>query len=312
MSTKRVLVIGDIIEDVYERCTFRKMCPDAPGVPAVVRKSVDTRLGGAANVVANLCALNPDVRVSLIGEIDADLGRKLVYTTKNHVELSYTQYTDEMMLSKRRIFNGDEMVLRLDRADHVSTYTAEMVERHLKEYLAENDPDLILLSDYGHGTVNDVALQLLLDRRERLLVDTKMTDLSVFDGSLLCKLNFDEWTRVTEMEPAPEQFFKYMVVTSGPLGAVLMMRRQHSPTQSQTDTLRVRSHDVRAVDVCGCGDTFLAGLAASILQNGDPYTALCFANAAAATVVTQEGTAVASRTEALRLLGLETTESETR
>lgn len=309
---KNVLVIGDVIEDVYERCTFRKMCPDAPYTPAIVRKSLDIRPGGAANVAVNLCALAPDARVALIGELDAPLARSLKYMTQNRLDMAYCQFADEMLLSKRRIFNGDQMVLRLDRADHVIQYTQEMIAHQLKDYLANNEPDLILLSDYGHGTVGPESLELLLNYKDRLMVDTKETDLSKFDGSLLCKLNNLELSLVLQREAAPERFFRYLVVTNGAFGSTLKARRNIGSKMSQTDEMHVRACEVVALDVCGCGDTFLAGLASSILRNGDPYTAMCFASAAAATVVTQRGTAVADRDAALRLLGLKGTEDEAR
>lgn len=303
---KTVLVIGDIIADVYDRCTLRKMCPDAPDVPALLRKSTETRAGGAANVAVNLCALDPTVRVSLIGEADTELCRIIKYQTRNRVEMSYVQMTDEVMLTKRRIFNGDQLVVRLDRSDYVGGYTQQQVFHLLKDYLANNNPDLILLSDYGHGTVGPDALQLLLRYKGILMVDTKKIDLSVFQGSLLCKLNQDEHDAVVTKQGdyAPERWFRYLVVTQGRAGAVLHMRREVSPGVSQTDTMKVKGHNVAAVDVCGCGDTFLAGLASSMLLNGDPFTATVFANAAAATVVTKKGTAVADRAEALKLSGL--------
>lgn len=304
---KKVLVIGDIIADAYQQCKFRKHDPSV-GRPAIVQQSLEVRPGGAANVAANLCALSPDVRITLIGEIDSQLGRILKRTTANRIDLSYAQITDEMRLTKTRVYQDGQMVVRIDRADCVTSYTAELVDRLLRNYLAENDPDLILLSDYGHGTINEQALGSLLngrDFRERLMVDTKRVDLQIFEGSLLCKLNQLEWNEVTKKEAAPERFFKYLVVTLGPNGALLQVRRALSPKHTQTDRAHFAPHEVKIVDVCGCGDTFLAGLASSMLKNGDPFTAVQFANAAAATVVSQWGTSVASREEALRLCGLE-------
>lgn len=303
---KNVLVIGDIIADVYETYKFRKMCPDAPNRSAYVRTGVELRAGGAANVAANLCALSPKTRVTLIGELDSTMARSLKYSTGNRLDMSYCAVTDTMDLSKHRIFHGDEMLMRLDAADRVTAYTQEMVTHHLKDYLANNDPDLILLSDYGHETVGPESMEQLLRMRESLLVDTKEPDLGKFEGSLLCKLNTLEWQQVLQREAAPERFFRYLVVTQGASGSTLKARRQVGDRTSRTDEMHVRACAVDAVDVCGCGDTFLAGLASSMLQNGDPYTAMCFATAAAATVVTKNGTAVADRNEALKLLGLET------
>lgn len=299
-----VLVVGDIISDVYERYQFRKFCPDAPSVPAMVLRSSEVRPGGAANVAVNLSALSPKTRVTLIGEADSELCRKIKFMTKNVVDMSYIQMIDETLLTKRRIYNGNDMIIRLDLADRVSGYTQQLVYHQLKEYLTQNDPDLILLSDYGHGTIGLDSINLLLRHREKLMVDTKLTDLSLFEGTLLCKLNQLEWDAVQQQEAAPERFFKYLVVTLGKNGALLHARRSIDETHSVTDRMYFAPHKVDVVDVCGCGDTFLAGLASSILRNADPFTAVQFANAAAATVVVKSGTAVADVDEAFRLSGL--------
>lgn len=139
--------------------------------------------------------------------------------------------------------------------------------------------------------------------RDRLLVDTKIKDLSIFDGTLLAKLNHDEWIEAVLTEPAPERFFSMLVVTDGGAGAKLFLRSPIDDRRSVTHTLEVRGHRVNVVDVCGCGDTFLAGLCAMMLKNPDPFTAVQFANAAAATVVTKPRTAVADRDLALKLVG---------
>lgn len=308
---KKVLVIGDIIADVHENCTFRKMCPDAPKVQAVVHRSKDTWAGGAANVALNLAALSPDVRITLIGESDYNLCRLIKRASQNRIDMAYCEISDELPLTKTRIHVDGKLTLRLDADDRVTGYTAEQITNHLRDYLATNEPDLILLSDYGHETVSSESLAMLLSYKDRLLIDTKETDLSRFDGSLMCKLNQLEWDRVRRTETVPEQFFKYFVVTLGRNGSLLMMHQKLNGTQTRTDTLHARAHEVPTVDVCGCGDTFLAGLASSILRSGDPYTAICFAGAAAATVVTKPGTATADLAETYKLLELET-ERETR
>jgi D-beta-D-heptose 7-phosphate kinase / D-beta-D-heptose 1-phosphate adenosyltransferase len=301
---KRVLVVGDVIADVYRDCTFKKMCPDAPGVKAAVTHSIEVRPGGAANVAINLAALAPEARIHLVGAIGTDLGRIIKRMSLNRVGLEYCSPWDP--LTKERVSIDGELQVRLDNMLQVPTMLAEDVEYHLKQYLAENDPDLIVLSDYGSGSVSPSSLEILLGSRERLLVDTKMVDLSIFaDGNYrtrLIKLNYDEWKSVTATEGIPERFFEALVMTRGADGAELTMRQEHGRT-STTHTLRVQAHDVQAVDVCGCGDTFMAGLAASLLKNDDYYTAMQFANAAAATVVSKARTSIADLGLTLGMLG---------
>jgi sugar/nucleoside kinase (ribokinase family) len=111
--------------------------------------------------------------------------------------------------------------------------------------------------------------------------------------------------RVIEREAIPERFFDALIRTDGSAGAFLDMHEWLGPTSYAVNTVRAPAHEVPVVDVCGCGDTFMAGLAASLLKNDDYFTAMQFANAAAATVVTQARTSVADLGETLRLLGRE-------
>jgi bifunctional ADP-heptose synthase (sugar kinase/adenylyltransferase) len=180
---------------------------------------------------------------------------------------------------------------------------AERVLTGLREYLSENDPDLVILSDYGAGTVSEDCLDLLLTMKDRLMVDTKRTNLKRFDGTALIKLNDVEWLSVLRDDDEPERHFKCMVVTGGADDTLITMKMQQSGLSSITHTMRVPTHKTDVVDVCGCGDTAMAGLAASFLNSQDPFTAVQFANAAAATVITQKRTAIADLDQTLTLLG---------
>ena len=303
---KRVLVVGDVIADVYRECTFKKMCPDAPEVKAIVEHSREIRPGGAANVAVNLAALAPDARIHLIGEMDNSLARIVKQASRNRVSMEHCEFTDDV-LTKERITLDGEFIMRVDNALCTNSFVAESMFHCLQEYLSYSDPDLIVMSDYAGGSINQDTLDVLLGMRERLLVDTKMTDLSSFcsDGrrTMLVKLNDDEHRTVLMSHASPEQFFDALIVTHGGNGSTLKVHEQRSQAVTATHTLTVPSHDVPVADVCGCGDTFMAGLAASLLKNHDYFTAMQFANAAAATVVTQKRTSVADLVGTLELAG---------
>lgn len=302
-------MIGDVISDAYRDCTFKKMCPDVPEVKALVTNSVDVRPGGAANVAVNIAALAPDARVYLIGAVGAahhQLARRIKQQSHNRVNMDFCPIWDPLI--KERVIQDGQVLIRLDNMSQMPTMAAEDIENHLKDFMAQHDPDLILLSDYGSGSVNETSLEILLNARERLLVDTKMTDLSIFGSggrkTRMVKLNDLEWKAVIEHEAAPERFFEAMVTTRGDLGAVLKCREEFiGGRKTMTHTLRVPAHDVVVEDVCGCGDTFLAGLGASLLQSDDYFSAVQFANAASATVVSKARTSVADLGLTLEMLG---------
>lgn len=304
---KRVLVIGDIIADVYRQCTFKKMCPDDPTVKAFVEHSADVRPGGAANVAVNLAALTRNVAIDLIGVLDGTMMSIIKGLSAGRVKTDFCELVGHHGgdIRKERICSDiGETICRVDSRRTVNGFMGEMVLSNLMDYLAEHDPDLVVLSDYGAETVNEDCLDLLLTMRERLLVDTKRVDLRKFDGTALIKLNELEWlTALAAGDDMPERHFKCMVITRGSSDTMIFMHHKGNGLSSVTHTLKAPVHPVQVVDVCGCGDTAMAGIAASLLNSNDTFTAVQFANAAAATVITQKRTALADLNQTLTLLG---------
>lgn len=300
---KRVLVFGDAIADVYSEYAFRKMCPDQPKVPVNTFIRGELRPGGAANVAANLAILAPGVQVDLISLMDNDLARATKQASQSRVSLDHCVWSGPVR--KERVYLDGVFTTRLDNRQAYHPAEADALATELIAYLQRHDPDLVVLSDYGHGCLSDYILHLL--PRDILMVDTKAKDLSLFDGSLVIKLNQGELREIMQADALPESHSKALVTTLGRDGAVMHVRLPHPtrPTISVTHTLTVRAWtpDADVVDVCGCGDTFLAGMAASLLSNDDLYTAVQFGNAAAATVVTQPRTAVADFSKTMQLLG---------
>ncbi|MEE8504536.1 MAG: PfkB family carbohydrate kinase, partial [candidate division NC10 bacterium] len=66
---RKILVIGDIMVDEYILGTVSRISPEAP-VPVVEVEEEGIRLGGAANVVANVRALGG--QAELVGVVGAD------------------------------------------------------------------------------------------------------------------------------------------------------------------------------------------------------------------------------------------------
>lgn len=303
---KRILVIGDAIADIYHECTFNKMCPDDKSVKAITKSSMEIRAGGAANVAINVAALAGDAIVDLISIIDYDLAHEIKVKSSRKVNTGHC--IEGKPLCKERFLLKKEMILRVDNKLHVDENKSIQVTEVFKNYIIKCNPDLIILSDYNGKTINSECLAMLLEHRGKLLIDTKMEDLTIFGSggkTLLAKLNHDEYRNIAAIEAVPERNFQALIVTSGEFGAYLFIHDQLNDSKYATHRFHVKAHPVENVDVCGCGDTFIAGLAASLIKNDDMYTAMQFANAAAATVVTQPRVAIADYTKTLKLLGRE-------
>ncbi len=312
-EVKRVLVIGDVIADVYRACVLKKMCPEDTSAMALVVSSREVLPGGAANVAMNLASLSTDIAIDLIGAMSDELAISIKRRSKNLIGMEYVVM--DVPLTKERIFHNDRLVVRVDNTIMVSSYVAERIECMLRKYLAEHNPDLIVLSDYAGGSITMGSLSIILNHREKLIVDTKAVNLHETFGAggktLACKLNADEYANVLRGDHTPESSFKTFIVTKGSGGAQAFIHHDLGVGQSKTHSIEFCGHIVRKVDVNGCGDTFLAGFAAEMLRSGDPLTSIEFGNAAAATVVTKMRTAVASLEETLGMLGVGEDETST-
>lgn len=305
---KKILVIGDALIDSYVRCEFKKMCDDSPTMPALVESSRDERPGGAANVALNICALlrpNENCRVDLISVVDLKLGKMIDKISKYRLSMDYSVFDSPM--KKTRYFDEDKPVVRIDDRFRFTQYVDEQVEKKLKSYLANHEPDIILWSDYSCDTVGPLTFERLLSRRDRMIVDTKKDDLSVFAASgrktLGVKLNRQEWSAAVAKDPYPERFFEFMIVTNGSAGSKITVYNDDDGIK--VHTMNFDAFAASVVDVCGCGDTFMAGYTVSYMRTGDRYDAMRLASAAASTVVSQFGTSIADRVSCERLLGNE-------
>lgn len=299
---KRVLVVGDCFVDRYSPVTWKKSCPEALGAQVYVRSGdeadgdediVDVP-GGAANVALSLVALSDgDLQVTLVGRMSTSAARLIKRLSGNRVDLEFVQLCDQDLV-KERLTLADGIVMRLDSFGRYS-YPYDHPKLLDMGGWDHEDFDAVILSDYAAGTVSDDLKQVLVDTfYDRLFVDTKDSRLERYHDSLLCKLNWDEAAAVKDI--TPERFFRYYVVTQGALGATLSVHEEVSRGAYRVHSQTLGGEQVPAVDVSGCGDTFLAGVVYYWLcMHPDMRDAVRFANVCAADVVRRPRTAVPDR-----------------
>ena len=130
--------------------------------------------------------------------------------------------------------------------------------------------DLVVISDYNKGFVTYKAVQRLRTLfKGPILIDSKKNDLGLFEGCIL-KINELEYKKATSLP-------RSVIVTLGSKGA------------RYGDTI-YKADEVNMFDVCGAGDTFLAGLTFKILQGEPIGPCIEFANKCAGIAVQNRGT----------------------
>lgn len=155
-------------------------------------------------------------------------------------------------------------LIRVDDEPPVTIWDGES-PKPLDEY------DVIVISDYNKGFLSYVQIhQIIKFSQCPIFIDTKKHDLNIFNmPDVYVKINEMESTRSTSKHDN-------LIVTLGSKGA--MYNGEVYPTKK-----------VEVMDVCGCGDTFLAALVTQFLFTKDIEKSILFANIAAGITVQHRG-----------------------
>lgn len=296
----RVLVVGDVMLDRYWHGGTSRISPEAP-VPVVRVEDADDRPGGAANVALNIAALG--ARVGLAGLVGADenaelLSRQLVAANVS----THFQYSDEVpTITKLRVMSRNQQLLRLDFEERLEGVDTTDLLTQVEQALP--DCDVMILSDYGKGTLNQVE-QLIASARaqgKRVLIDPKGGDFSKYRGASLITPNLTEFEAIVgpcrtdgELAQRGEALrvdleLEALLITRSEKGMTLI-REGHEPLHLPT-----RAQEV--FDVTGAGDTVIGLMGLAIAANHELPEATMLANLGAGLVVAKPGTATLSIAE---------------
>ncbi len=305
---RRVLVAGDVILDRYIWGDVERTSPEAP-VPVVQWRRQSINLGGAANVIANLCALGG--RPELLGVVGEDEAADQLRGRLHELGVSARGLVVDRARPttiKTRIMSQGQQLLRLDREDSAA-FADELGRRLLARFeklLAR--AELVILSDYDKGVLAPALCRAMIERARAagrtIVIDPKGTDWRKYRGADFVTPNQKEAQAAAGVridgEPALAQAAaalrrtiagRAIVVTRGAQGVSVFERGRpaaHLPAQA------------RAVyDVTGAGDTFIATLALALAAGGSTVEAARLGNAAGSIVVGKLGAATADPGELL-------------
>ena len=298
IATARVAILGDPILDVYLQGSVERISPEAP-VPVLHWASERSVPGGAANVAANVASLGASVLLlGLAGDDDggATLARHLA---------GYPTITSRVIYApcgtttvKTRLLSANQQIARIDREtphrpDEASELALLAAASEAIEWC-----DVLLISDYGKGTVSDAVLaHVLADanaRSKRVIVDPKRSDFSAYRGAWLVTPNRGELARATgrACETDEEVEAAARVLHTLCDCDVLLTRSEkglsYIPRRGETIHLATSAQDV--FDVSGAGDTVVAVLGAAVASGASVADAMALANRAAGIVVGKIGT----------------------
>lgn len=297
---RKVLVVGDAILDRYVHGSVDRISPEAP-VPVVRLHGEEARLGGAANVVANLVALGlSPVLVAARG--DDEHGKNLSALLEHHgVDPGFlVQVPGRPTTVKTRVLARHQQVVRLDFEDDrplPETASRSILERTVQ---ALGSVEGLVVSDYAKGVLDDRSLpKILTEARRRglpVVVDPKIRHFPLYTPATVITPNQSEAARATAREihdeagalAAAREILERLevaavLVTRGEEGMLLV------PRTGTPESIKARAREV--YDVTGAGDTVVAALGGALAAGMALSRAAHWANLAAAVAVGRLGTA---------------------
>ena len=310
---RTVVVFGDVMLDEFVWGDVTRISPEAP-VPVVDIRRESVRLGGAANVLANLVALGARGRlVGVAGEDTAAerLLAKLAETCDERAEAELVRDAERPTTLKTRIIAHNQLVVRADRELRAPVPTG--IEDQLIDALTRSleAADAFVVSDYDKGAVTPRVLAEVLPRAtERgvpVLVDPKIRNFDSYRPAMLVTPNHHEALRLTNSEDDSDEGVaqaaralrerlgcESVLITRGERG-MMLLEGNRAPLYVET-----RAREV--YDVTGAGDTVIATLAVALAAGASLAEAADLANHAAGLVVGKLGTATVSAEELINSL----------
>lgn len=308
----RVAVIGDVMLDHFLIGRVDRISPEAP-VPVVRFEREEFRLGGAANVAANVRALDGEpLLVGCVGLDEAATHLRAVLRDRGIGDTSLVVDDTRPTTRKVRVVtNRNQQVARVDyedEAEHVGGMARAM--QAAASHVAAT-ARAIVLSDYRKGVVTPgvIAAVVAAAGGRPVIVDPKVPDAARYAGATVLTPNHHEaelmtGTRIQTADDARAAARALhattqanVLITWGERGMWLF----DASGPSAID-LHIPATAREVSDVTGAGDTVVATLALALAVGASLSDAARLANYAAGIVVGRFGAATVGRDELLRAL----------
>ncbi len=305
-SSKRILVLGDVMLDHYVWGNVERISPEAP-VPVLEAQSEEIRLGGAANVALNIRSLGAEaLLVGVIGQDPPAETMKNLLKERGIGGGYLVTDPDRSTTLKTRIGAVNQQILRIDYESktEIPSEVSEKLTSLLGKLLPECDA--LIIEDYNKGLLTreliHAALRIARIYKVPVAVDPKLNNFLAYRNVDIFKPNYKEIQSIlaksfrddgefyqAALDLRRDMEVKNLIVTRGGMGMYIFDgdgTPLHLPTVAR-----------QVYDVSGAGDTVISALTLAYAAGADIKLAAQLANHAAGVVCGIKGTASVSPEE---------------
>ncbi len=304
-NDKRILIIGDVMLDLYLNGKVERISPEAP-VPIVAVGNRFARLGGAANVAQNIKALGAEpVLCSIIG--DDSKSHDFFDLLKEHKMPSngIVKSKERRTTTKYRIIGNNMQMLRVDDEDTFNLTEAEFatLREKIDTILYRERIDGIILQDYNKGVLTEELIRHTItvanEKHIPVGVDPNKNNFLAYEKCTLFKPNLKELKEGINFEFNTDTIdgillgvnalqdqlqCRFVMNTLSERGVLIQ-----EMTAGQKNHHYIPAHLRKIADVSGAGDTVLGVAMLCLVCNQDAYHIAAISNLAGGLVCEEIG-----------------------
>ncbi len=306
---KKILVLGDLILDVYLKGTSTRLCPEAP-VPVVDVGERKTQLGGAANTVCNLQTLGAIVTFCTVIGNDpyGDEAIKLLKNTGCDCSL-IIRHSERETIVKTRVVAGSQLGIRFDTGTQteIDAATADQLNTFVNQCFEKFDA--IIISDYDKGIVTPSVITNLkyqqVSGSRFLAIDSRRLEAFSNLKPSFVKPNYDETVKLMKSKPMyaerTQQVASFANTLFDATGAKLIAATLDKDGallfENGNLVYETQAQNIPNPHVAGAGDTFLSAFTLAYITSHHVGHSADIASAAAEIAIRKESTSSCSAAE---------------
>jgi len=302
---KKILVLGDLMVDRFLWGSVERISPEAP-IPIVDIEKDTKALGGAANAVNNLLALDAQVTVSGVVGDDANGVFLIDELKKKGAKVMVDVDGNRPTTEKTRVIAKNQQMLRYDRESRegISEDIEGNIIKNIKKRI--DDVDAIQVADYGKGVMTSKMItdmvRIARESGKAVLVDPNLSNFFEYQDVTVFTCNSFEATSSLGIKVINETSLRnigHKLLNQLSCEAVVLTRGSNGISVFQRDgsVEHIPALDVPVIDITGAGDTAQSVLTLALVSGADVTDAARLANCAASIVIQKTGTGTVSRSE---------------
>lgn len=293
-NNKKIMIVGDIMLDIYMKGKVERISPEAP-VPIVSVTDTFSRLGGAANVAQNLKALGAEpVLCSIIGDDEDSTELMNLLLEQEMTPEGIIKSKERRTTTKTRVIGNNAQMIRIDKEDTFDLTEDEYNKLALKitEIIEKENIDGVILQDYNKGILTENLINHVITLSNKkgiaVCVDPKKKNFLAYKNVTLFKPNLKELmegTQATTYDSSIDGIFQTIDTLQKTLNATYIMTTLSERGVVIKDYKHNARHHIPAhlrkiADVSGAGDTVLSVAMLCLVSGFDAYHIAALSNLA--------------------------------